>query len=188
MKKYERKVLGNSNVTNIIKVPLANVSNLKKEKTKELEGISIKIENLSKENEKLKYENDVLKSKCSKEQNIEEKFNKLIEENKKIEENFKILKEEFFKKQNEYDQTNKKNSVNTFSKIEQNLKESFNSLEEDLNFFKNEANMYSEKLSEKQKDYDNLYIEYISQNERLVFVLKENFSLRQEIGLLNNRL
>ena len=178
MIKSDKKILGNSHISNMSISPIKNMDR------REFEQLNLKISNLSKENEKLKAENAKLKEQTKKYEdffsfnpiNLEEKFNGLLDENRELKENFSKLKEEFISNKtilNPISNNIDKKTQNNFSDIENQLLDAFNYLVQTSNFFKEEVEVYSSKLSKKQKEYDELYLKYISESGKIYKCLQE---------------
>ena len=183
MKKSEKRILANSNISNLIHTSsIKNTNN--NDLNREIERLSLKLDKLTKENENLKMQNTKLKEELqnhTNEKNYEQKFSNMIIENKKLKENFIEFKEEFLKNRNKLEQSEYLNKCTKgFSQIEKNLAETLNFLENNLKFFREETNFYSEKLSHKQIQYDSLYLKYVLEEEKLCNFIKDNENLRQE--------
>lgn len=178
MIRSDKKILGNSHISNL------SISPNKSKDRREFEQLNLKISHLNRENEKLKEENAKLKEQTKKYEgffsfnrvNLEQKFNGLLDENRELKQNFSKLKEEFINNKtmitplsNNID----KKTQNNFSSIENQLLDAFNYLVQISNFFKEEVEVYSSKLSKKQREYDELYLKYISENGKIFKCLQE---------------
>ena len=178
MIRSEKKILGNSYISNMSTSPIKNLDR------REFEQLNLKISNLFKENEKLKAENAKLKEQTKKYENFssfnprdfEEKFSSLLDENRELKENFSRLKEEFINNKtfinpisNNIDKYYKANS----SSFDDQLLDAFNYLVHISKFFKAEVEVYSQKLSQKQREYDELYLKYITESGKIYKCLRE---------------
>lgn len=154
MRKSEKKVLAESNVQNIVRVSLGNSG--KGYKSKENSDLKQKFQELVKENESLRKENEAFKRKSQAETDFQEKFHRLLLENNALEQELKNFKAELAELQ--------RNTAKSqdFGEIQRKLEKSFAFLEENVVFFRNEAVKAREKLSEKEKELENLYINYLN--------------------------
>jgi len=59
-----------------------------------------------------------------------------------------------------------------------------NFLEQNLKFFRNENTRNSEKLTNKQMEYDSFYMEYVLEGQTLCNFIKENKNLKKDYEIL----
>jgi cell division protein FtsB len=185
MKRNDKKILGNSYLAN------ASTSPLKNSDKPEIEQLTLKISTLTKENEKLKEENTKLKVESKKyfnPKNLEEKFNSLLGENRDLKESFAKLKQEFINNNLENISSSNNIAKRDFSCVENKIIDAFNFMEYVSKFFKAEIELYSQKLTQKQKDYDELYMKYVSETRKIYKCSEENEKLKNENNVLKQEM
>lgn len=182
MRKNEKKVLGDSNVQNIVRISLGNPRSKPKKPQENLLNEQ-KLQEILKENAALRRENDELQRKTRKSSEMQEKFDALLQENSALEHELQKFKQDFEKLlRNRATIENREK----FCEIARNLKKSFAFLEENTVFFRNEALVSREKLSQKTKEFEELYLNYIKTCETLAKTSQKHENLREKLRFIEN--
>lgn len=176
-----RKILGDSNLINASPSPIKTVER------KEKELLAEKVLALSQENMAIKEENLILRSKLNEYENLcnitahdlEEKFNVLIEGKNGLKEEILRFKDLSAKKNENESGIKESNQIrqNSGTFNEKKVIEVFDSMQKIGDFFKEEIERYSEKLRQKEKDYDELYMKYIVEYGNICNFLQKNVNI-----------